>query len=72
MNDLEKIGLVMQKLRNRHNLSQDDIAATSDMDRGYYSQIENGKRDIGITTLKRIAEALETQDWKILQEAEKL
>ncbi len=41
------------------------------MDRGHYSEIENGKRNISVKTLKRIADALETAPWKLLKDADK-
>ena len=39
-------------------MSQGDICRALDMDRGYMSAIENGKKNITITQLERLAKAL--------------
>lgn len=69
MNFVDRVGLAVRRRRLVLNLSQDDVVARMEMSRGHYSDIENGKRNIGLTTLHRIAEALETEAWKILKEA---
>ena len=72
MNYLDKVGVTFRRFREKLDVSQEEIAARADMDRGYYSQIESGKRDIGLTTLKRIADALETEEWRIFKDVSKL
>jgi transcriptional regulator with XRE-family HTH domain len=42
----------------------------AEMDRGHYSEMENGKRNISVETLKRIADALHTPAWKLLKDAD--
>ncbi len=71
MNYLDRIGTVIRKRRNELGLSQDEVAVRGDLNRGHYSDVENGKRRISVVTLKRIAEALETKSWALLKEAEK-
>lgn len=69
MKDVDRVGLAIRRRRQALNLSQDDVVARVDMNRGNYSEIENGKRNITLSTLLRIAEALETEAWKILKDA---
>ena len=40
-------------------MSQDDICRALDMDRGYMSAIENGKKNITIRQLERLVKALD-------------
>jgi transcriptional regulator with XRE-family HTH domain len=42
----------------------------AEMDRGHYSEMENGKRNISVETLKRIADALHPPAWKLLKDAD--
>ena len=39
-------------------MSQGDICRALDMDRGYMSAIENGKKNITISQMERLAKAL--------------
>ena len=71
MSYLSKLGHAIHNRRNNLGLSQEDVVGRAEMDRGHYSEVENGKRNISVKTLKRIASALETSAWKLLKEAEK-
>ena len=51
------------------DLTQYDIAASAGMDRGYLSDIENGKKDIRLSTLVRLCEALELEPWRVIKDA---
>ena len=46
------------KIRKNKRLTQQQVASTSYIDRGFYAQIENGVRDPSITVAKKIALAL--------------
>lgn len=48
-------------------MSQGDLCRKSGIDRGYMSAIENGKNNITINTLAKIAEALEVSPDKLLK-----
>lgn len=54
----EKLGKNIKKIRTRKGMSQGDICRALDMDRGYMSAIENGKKNITIQQLERLAQAL--------------
>lgn len=57
---VEKIfGQVLLEQRRSKNLTQEDLAIKSDLDRTYISLIERGMRQPTITTLFRLSTALE-------------
>lgn len=58
MNTKEKIGLRIKTIREEKELSQKDIAYTADLDRSYIASVENGKRNISIVNIEKIAHAL--------------
>jgi transcriptional regulator with XRE-family HTH domain len=50
-----KIGLRIKELRTEKNLTQEAVAFKADIDRTFMNHIENGKRNISVTTLEKIA-----------------
>jgi transcriptional regulator with XRE-family HTH domain len=54
----EKIGSRIKELRELKSMSQKDLAYTSDLDRSYIASVENGKRNISIVNIEKIANAL--------------
>jgi len=63
----KKLGDNIKKIRTRKGMSQGDICRALDMDRGYMSAIENGKKNITISQLERLARALEVSVDKLLK-----
>jgi len=63
----EKLGKNIKKIRTRKGMSQGDICRALDMDRGYMSAIENGKKNITISQLERLAQALAVSADKLLK-----
>jgi transcriptional regulator with XRE-family HTH domain len=55
----EELGNRIKQLRSKSGLSQEKFALKIGMDRTYYSSVENGKRNIAIINLKKIADGLE-------------
>lgn len=55
MNYQVKIGKAIIKLRNTIGISQEKMALESKIDRRYMSDIENGKRNISLDVLSKIA-----------------
>ena len=53
-----RIGKRIRELRIKKGFSQEKLALLSDLDRTYLPSIENGKRNISITVLERISNAL--------------
>lgn len=58
MNVKQKIGQRIKELREMKNISQKDLAYTSDIDRSYIASVESGKRNIAIVNIEKIAIAL--------------
>lgn len=50
----EKIGLRIKEIRSEKSLTQEAIAFKAEVDRTYMNHIENGKRNISITSLEKI------------------
>lgn len=63
----ERLGKNIKKIRTRKGMSQGDICRVLDMDRGYMSAIENGKKNITIQQLERLAQALGVSPDKLLK-----
>ena len=57
---LVQLGKRIQRLRKRKGWTQTDMAVYLDMNRGHISDIERGKREVGIITLQVIAKGLDT------------
>ena len=54
----EKIGLRIKELRIELSYSQQELSYRSDIDRTYITQVENGKRNISIINIEKVAKAL--------------
>jgi transcriptional regulator with XRE-family HTH domain len=57
---LVKLGKRIQALRKKKGWTQTDMAVCLDMNRGHISDIERGKREVGIITLQVTATGLDT------------
>lgn len=55
MNICLRFGNRCRQLRESRNLSQEKFALLIDMDRTYYSSIENGRRNVSIKNIEKIA-----------------
>lgn len=51
----EKFGSRIKELRMRANLSQEKFALMIDMDRTYLASVENGRRNISLENIYKIA-----------------
>ena len=54
-----KIGLRIKELRKDKGVSQEALALLAELDRTYINSVENGKRNISIVNIEKIAIALE-------------
>jgi len=57
-NILDKVGIRIRQFRQSKGLSQEKFALSIDMDRTYLASIENGKRNVSIVNIKKIADGL--------------
>lgn len=53
-----QFGNNMKRIRIKKKMSQGDIARALEVDRGYISNIENGKKNPTLATVAKIANAL--------------
>ena len=56
----QKIGKRIKELRALKGFSQEELAARAEIDRTYVNSVENGKRNISIVNIEKIAKALKT------------
>lgn len=55
------VGKKIKELRKEQNLSQEYLALLSGLDRTYINSVENGRRNISIISLEKIANGLGIQ-----------
>lgn len=68
----KQFGIKIRELRKAlTNLSQEDFANSIDMDRTYYSSVENGERNISIVNIKKIADGLGINLSELFKDIEK-
>jgi transcriptional regulator with XRE-family HTH domain len=66
-NLLSRFGTRVRELRQRLDISQEELAARCELHRTYIGGIERGERNISLQNLFKIAEALETTASSLLQ-----
>lgn len=54
-----KIGKRLRELRNKKELSQEKFSFICELDRTYIASIEQGKRNVSIANIEKIAKALD-------------
>ena len=64
---LVQLGKRIQALRKGKGWTQTDMAVYLDMNRGHISDVEQGKREVGVITLQVIARGLDTTMAKLLK-----
>ncbi len=62
-----KLGQNLKKIRIKKDMSQGDIARALEVSRGYISNIENGKLNPTLSTITKIAKALEVPTDKLFK-----
>ncbi len=63
------IGWNLRRLRAEQEISQEDFATDSGLDRGYISGVERAVRNISIQNLERIANALNVEATELVDKA---
>jgi transcriptional regulator with XRE-family HTH domain len=53
-----KVGKRIKEIREKIQMSQKDLAYSSDLDRSYIASVESGHRNISIINLEKIANSL--------------
>lgn len=65
-------GKVLQRLRKSRGLSQEELSFNSGLDRTFISRLESGLRQPTISTIIKLAEALNVSAASIVAEVEKI
>lgn len=65
-------GRVLQRLRKTKGLSQEELSSLSGLDRTFISRLEGGQRQPTISTLIKLAQALNVSAASIVAEVEDL
>ena len=63
---LNKFGAKVRGERLKRGLSQEKLAAKADVHRTYIGMIERGEKNITLTNIKKVAEALELGIYQLL------
>jgi len=66
-NTAKKFGDNMKKIRLEKGMSQGDICRALDLDRAYISNVENGKQNLTISTMEKVAKALSVKIDQLLR-----
>ena len=57
----KKFGKNLKRLRLENEISQESLALSADLDRTYIPSIEKGERNVSITVVEKLANALNVQ-----------
>lgn len=63
----QKFGENMQKIRLEKGMSQGDICRELGLDRAYISNVENGKQNLTLSTMEKVAKVLDTAIEELLK-----
>jgi len=66
-NESAKLGLNLKRIRTKKAISQGDIARELGVSRGFVSTIENGKTNPTLSTITKIAKALNVSTNELLK-----
>lgn len=70
MDDINKeVGLNIRKLREEQGISQEKLAELAGLHRTYIGQIERCEKNIGLKNLQKIAKALDTPIYFLLEKS---
>lgn len=59
--ELKIIGKNISRIRKERKLTQEDLCGIAEIDRSYLSELENGKMNVTISSLVKIADALDIE-----------
>lgn len=62
-----RLGQKIRELREKRSWRQIDLAAHAELSKTHISELENGKREVGLKTLERLADALEVKISEIME-----
>lgn len=68
MNVKQKFGKKVREIRNAKKMSQEDLAFEAGLDRTYINSIENGRRNVSLINIEKIAKALKVKIKDLFEE----
>jgi transcriptional regulator with XRE-family HTH domain len=68
----KRIGKVIRKFREAKNFTQEGFADYIQMHRAYYGALENGRKNLQLSTLERVCEGLAVPMSEVIRDAEAL
>jgi len=63
----KRLGANIKRIRTKKDMTQGDIVRALDLDRGYVSSLENGKRNPTLAMIEKIAGALGVSSDELLK-----
>ena len=67
MNEAEKLGKNLKRIRTAKGMSQGEISRILEVDKSFVSNIENGKTNPTLSTIAKIAKAIGVSVDKLLK-----
>lgn len=67
---IKAFGLVIKQMRKARGLSQEALADEAHLDRTFISQLETGSKQASLTTIFRLAAALQLEASELLRQVE--
>lgn len=68
--ELRAFGMVLQQLRKRRKLTQEQLAWEMQMEQNYISLLERGEKEPGVRTLLKLSRALGVSSGQFMNEVE--
>lgn len=69
---VQQFGVRVRRLRQKANLSQEELAAKVGIHRTYMGGVERGERNLGLRNILRIADALDVSPATLFKGIERL
>lgn len=63
----QKIGVRLRELRTKKGLSQEKFSFVCELDRTYVASIEQGKRNVSVANIEKIASALDMSIYEFFE-----
>ena len=67
---LKSFGLVVRRLREGQNWSQEQLAESADLNRSYVGEIERGQVVVSLLTIEKLARAFHMSGAQLLEHSE--
>ena len=62
-----RFGIALKRARNDVGMSQEALAGDAGLNRSYITEVESGKRNVGLDNAEKLAEAVGKPLWELLK-----